>query len=476
MPVWTPLSGPQTIAYESQADVIGYGGAAGGGKTDLACGLALTKHKKIAVFRRESTQLTGIIDRLEELIGDKKGYNGQKNIWRLDDRQIELCSCQHSGDETKYQGRPKDLLVIDEAANFLESQVRFIMGWVRTTIPNQKCSTLMTFNPPTNAEGRWIVEYFAPWIDKKHPNPAEPGEIRYFATMDGADVEVATGEEFDHDGETIKPQSRTFIPSRISDNPYLLNTGYMSTLQSLPEPLRSQMLNGDFGAGCEDDPWQVIPTRWVEDAQARWKPRFSKPSMDGIGVDVACGGADETIISRRHGYWFDELLCYPGTETPDGPTTASLVIASRRDGSPCHVDVVGWGKSAVDFLVENKIQTIACNGANKTQQVTQSHGENDGNLKFVNSRALWWWRLREALDPVNNTGIELPNNSKLLADLTAPKWTLRQNGIQVESKDDIKKRLGRSTDSGDAVAYANICTDKQNNVATFTIPRGPGFG
>lgn len=35
---WRPLPGPQSMAYHSAADVVGYGGAAGGGKTDLACG------------------------------------------------------------------------------------------------------------------------------------------------------------------------------------------------------------------------------------------------------------------------------------------------------------------------------------------------------------------------------------------------------------------------------------------------------
>ena len=63
--------------------------------------------------------------------------------------------------------------------------------------------------------------------------------------------------------DIIKPLTRTFIPSRVTDNPYLMATGYISTLQSLPEPLRSQMLKGDFEAGTEDDPWQVIPTQWV---------------------------------------------------------------------------------------------------------------------------------------------------------------------------------------------------------------------
>ena len=40
--VWRPLPGPQSLAFHSEADIIGYGGAAGGGKTDLACGKSLT--------------------------------------------------------------------------------------------------------------------------------------------------------------------------------------------------------------------------------------------------------------------------------------------------------------------------------------------------------------------------------------------------------------------------------------------------
>ena len=183
---WRPLPGPQSVAYFSDADVIGFGGAAGGGKTDLACGKALTQHERIAIFRREGTELTAVIDRLVELVGHRDGYNGQERIWRMPKRQIELCSVPNLGDERKYQGRPKDLLVLDEAANMLEAQVRFLMGWVRSTTPGQKCQTLMTFNPPTSAEGRWIVAFFAPWIDKRFVGKrALPGEIRYVGVVPG---------------------------------------------------------------------------------------------------------------------------------------------------------------------------------------------------------------------------------------------------------------------------------------------------
>lgn len=125
-----PLPGPQMMAYYSEADLIGYGGAAGGGKSFLAIGKALTQHRKVMILRREATQLTGIIDDMTTLLGSRDGYNGQERIWRLPDgRQIEFGSVPNLGDEARYQGRPHDLLVFDEAANFLEVQVRFLLGW-----------------------------------------------------------------------------------------------------------------------------------------------------------------------------------------------------------------------------------------------------------------------------------------------------------------------------------------------------------
>ena len=337
--VWRPLPGPQSLAFHSEADIIGYGGAAGGGKTDLACGKSLTQHQKVLVLRREATQLTGIIDRFTELIGSRDGYNGAERIWRLPGKQIEFGSTPNLDDWNKYQGRPHDLLVFDEAANFLEAQVRALLGWLRSVDPAQRCQALLTFNPPTTAEGRWITAFFAPWLDKKHPKPAQPGELRWFAMIDGEEVEVPNGEPFQHGADLIKPMSRTFIPSRVSDNPYLMGTGYMATLQSLPEPLRSQMLYGDFNAGIEDDPWQVIPTAWVEAAQARWKRPDKLAPMDSLGVDVravagttrslpagmACGSTRPWSIraARR-----PTGRPWPGSPSPPSATTRWCISTS----------------------------------------------------------------------------------------------------------------------------------------------------
>ena len=476
--LWRPLPGPQMAAFNSEATILGYGGAAGGGKTDLACGLSLTEHRVIGIFRENGTELTGVIDRLQGLLGTRDGYNGQDKIWRTTTpdgigRQIELGSFPNPGDEKKYQGRPHDLLIFDETANMRESAVRFLMGWLRSTDPNQKrCRAVMTFNPPTTAEGRWIIRFFAPWLDPKYPNRAKPGELRYFATIEGKDFEVPDDRSFvlvgkervyDFDPKQFKetdvitPLSRTFIPSRVSDNPYLMGTSYVSVLQGLPEPLRSQMLNGDFMAGVEDDAMQVIPTQWVEIAQARWtKPARLEP-MDSLGVDIARGGRDNTVLARRHGMWFDEAIVYPGAQTPNGPTTAGLIMAAMRDTAPIHLDVIGVGSSPYDFLNDAGQDVYGVNVAEKSFATDQS-----GRLNFANKRSELWWKMREALDPANNTGIYLPKDQQLFADLCAPTWKLRGSSIQVESREDIIKRIGRSPDWASAYLLALIDTPKRS--------------
>src|SRR5439155_17623492 len=75
-----------------------------------------------------------------------------------------------------------------------------------------------------------------------------------------------------------------------------------------------------------------------------------------------------------------------------------------------------------------------------------------------NRRAATWWALREALDPETGAGIALPPDPALVADLAMPRWRLANRAgagaIQIEAKDEIRKRLGRSPDRGDAVVMA----------------------
>lgn len=466
---------PQQLAYDSPADELFYGGAAGGGKTDLLVGTALTRHHRSIIFRREFRQLAAIEERAASILGSRRGYNGTTRIWRLarlgglpPRRIMRFGACQHPGDETAYQGQPHDLIGFDEIAHFQEPQYRFLVGWNRTAMPGQRCRVIAAGNPPTNSEGDWVIQYWGPWLDETHPRPARPGELRWYAVIGGKDEEREDGAPFDWRGETIRPRSRTFIPSRIEDNPYLMETGYKATLQALPEPLRSRMLKGSFAAGREEDPWQVVPTEWVTAAQARWKARTRpKTPMTTLGLDPARGGRDETVAIPRHDDWFGEVVARPGAETPDGPSVAALAVSSLRDGACVVVDGIGVGASVYDHLAGAGVPCMAFIGSER------SHGrDRTGTLGFVNKRAEWWWRMREALDPAYGEAICLPPDPKLRADLCAPRWKVTPRGIRIESKEEIAARIGRSPDRGDAAIYA-LCDEAVRDVVRGGA--GPGF-
>ena len=480
--IWRAQVGRQSQAADCLAFVLGYGGSAGGGKTDLIAGLSVTEHQRAGIFRNEKTQTEGIIQRLGEVLGGTSGYNSQKSIWKTTvadiPRLIEFYGLANADDHQKAQGRAHDLKAYDEVTEQREFQVRFTMGWTRSSDPKQRCRVLMTMNPPTTTAGRWVIPYFGPWLDDKHPNPAAPGEIRWFTTINGKDNECVDNRPFvmfrgdplyDFDPrefpieKVITPTSRTFIPSRTKDNYFYVRSGYIQTLQALPEPLRSQMLEGNFNAGIEDDEWQVIPTAWVDAAMARWKPRPNgKGEMDSMGVDPACGGRDNFVISPRYGTWFDELIRIPGHEIPQetaGRVGAGKVIQHRRNRAPVHVDLIGWGLTVHNALYEEEVQVVGVSAARGSTEQTA-----DGLFGFFNYRAEMVWRMREALDPANAVQIDLPPDPKLKADLCAYRWT-RVRGpkkalIKIKLKDEMKVELGRSPDDGDAVIMANIDTLK----------------
>jgi hypothetical protein len=497
--LFKPDAGPQTEAWNCPADVLGYGGAGGGGKSFLICGLALAAHRRSLILRAQKVQTQKFVLDFTKLIGNRDGYSSQTSTWTYDDRIINFGGLDLAGDEEKWQGWDHDLKAFDEATQMREHQVRYVMGWNRTDIPGQRVRSVLTFNPPTTVTGRWVIKFFAPWIDRKAPKRAADGELLWMASIgDRHDVIVPDHRPFviheksgeyiydfdpaDYRGadqtKIITPKSRTFIQSRVTDNPRYVATGYIATLQQLPEPLRSQMLEGSFTAGIEDDASQLIPTAWVEAAMRRWRPRDEKGVMDSMGVDVSRGnmggltggaGKDRTVIARRHGTWFDDLVSLRGINVNDGADVAAQVINRRRDDAPVHIDIVGVGTSPHDFLVKSHVQTIAINGAAKSLGTDQS-----GQLKFVNLRSELYWRMREALDPMNPHPIALPDDAELLADLTAPRWWLTPAGIQVEPKHGkptadgkptgLIARLGRSPDRGDAVVYALVSTPKRQVV------------
>lgn len=200
---------------------------------------------------------------------------------------------------------------------------------------------------------------------------------------------------------------------------------------------------GQFPAEGEDT---LIPLAWIEAAMARWGEVPEDEPVE-IGVDVARFGSDKTVIATRRGRKVLPLKVYAKQDTME---TVGRVIAEQRDAkaSTIKVDVIGIGSGVVDRLKEQRYPVIGINVAEAAMDTE----------KFANLRSELWWGLRERLDPnpkVNPDPIALPSDDELLADLSGIKYKIDSRGrIQVESKDDMKKRLGRSPDRGDAVVLA----------------------
>lgn len=452
--VWTQNPGPQTRAMECDADELFYGGEAGGGKSDLLVGLSLTKHRKSLVLRRTNVEANKLVDRFAEVLQTRVGWNSQDDVWRLaDGRVMDIRGCQHEDDKQKFKGAPHDLIGFDEIADFSETQYRFIIGWNRSTDKAQRCRVVATGNPPTSPEGLWVLKYWGAWVDPTHPKPAKEGELRWYTTIAGVDREVDGPGPHLIKGDMITARSRTFIRARLSDNPDLEESGYRSVLAAMPEELRAAYMEGRFDAGLKDSAYQVIPTAWVIAAQERWKPDgHDGLTMTAVGLDPAGGGRDSAEIAVRYGGWYGHLHSEKGEQTGDGSLTCAAVVKFRRDGAPIVVDAGGgYGGAVILRFKDNEIDYLAFNGANTSLARTK-----DGTLRFANKRAEVWWKFREELNPDQEGGsaICLPPDPELKADLCTPTYTMSAKGILLESKDEIRKRLGRSPGKGDAVTLA----------------------
>jgi hypothetical protein len=182
--------------------------------------------------------------------------------------------------------------------------------------------------------------------------------------------------------------------------------------------------------------------------------------MTAMALDPAGGGRDSAELARRHGGWYAELISAKGQETADGSATAAMVVRYRLDSAPVIVDVGGgYGGGVTVRLKDNGIEPVPFVALWESIEKTK-----DGSLGFANKRAEAWWKFREALDPDQPDGsaIALPPDPELRADLCTPTWKLTARGILLESKDDIRKRLGRSPGKGDAVV---MCWSEGNAAA-----------
>lgn len=218
----------------------------------------------------------------------------------------------------------------------------------------------------------------------------------------------------------------------------------------------------------------LIRRSWLEAAAERWQtgaceviparqlggePTRVKTLARVAAIDPARFGSDRTALAVRQGGILRVLDSWTARDTME---TCGLALVRLEhaggalsnhgiaDLTPVHsrteeliVDEVGLGAGVLDRLSEQGYAVRGFNGGRDPSPVASAS-------RFLNLRAAVYWHLRELLE---SGRIALPREPQLFDELCATQWKVNSAGrVQIESKDELKARLGRSPDLADAVA------------------------
>jgi hypothetical protein len=236
-----------------------------------------------------------------------------------------------------------------------------------------------------------------------------------------------------------------FQPSSLADNPGIPEA-YKASVANLPEAEYRRFIQGEWEV--ENDPNQLIHLEWVWNAK-NVDPVFGRNS---IGVDVARYGKDKTCLCLASGNAVVKIEQFDQMST-----TRTAKITSVWANDPVWpvmqdnliVDAVGLGAGTADRLVEMGYRDLRefIAGAKPVPRKKSF-------FQFANRRSQAWWEFREML---RLGQVSLPDDfpEDAISDLVAPRYEITQDRVvKVETKDDIKERLGRSTDYGDSIVTA----------------------
>jgi hypothetical protein len=418
-----------------------------------------------------SSQVSAILWREIEKLHRRLHLPGQINMGRVPEWKIgkELVGYGRKPadyDESGFQGihQKHVLIIIDEASGIPEQ----LWTAVDALATNEHARVLAIGNPDTaHSRFRAMCIPGSGWHTIRLDGLLSPNFSRDEVKAVSA-IQRQTGDLYqyflDHD-----------IPFSQEQIPYDLTQMLLSPLWVAERMLAWGVLRDADGTWTETPLWQskvravfpedsgangVIPLPWIRAAQERGRilakqlaedPHLEEELLGSYvyGCDVARYGSDETVLSTRRGR---NVLRIERFANQDTQTTA-LRINSRMSEHPASiavVDVIGLGAGVVDRLQELERETISFNSAARTD-MHDSHGE----FTFPNQRSAAWWNLRELLDPDNPDPLTLPDDEQLAAELSAPRWRVLAGAkIQVEPKDDTRKRIRRSPDSADAVVMS----------------------
>lgn len=222
-----------------------------------------------------------------------------------------------------------------------------------------------------------------------------------------------------------------------------------------PEDLFRKKVLGKFPKVADD---VLIPMQWIEAAQERWrKYKGERTGTNWLGVDVAGMGRDATVYCNRIENWVAPFKKHNSGGTADHMRVAGDIINHRRQHPTSFVSIDTIGEGAGVYARAHEIDDspyiISCKYSEGAKARDKELTDITGQYKFLNMRAYLFWCIRDWLNPKNNTGAMLPPDEEFSEEATEIRWSFRSDGkIVIEPKEDIKKRLGRSTDKFDALA------------------------
>lgn len=299
-----PQPGPQTKFLRCSADVVFYGGSAGGGKTYalLLNPLYHIDNSKFGAvtFRRTTKQVRsegGLWDTAQDLysaIGAKLNQQELACEWSTGAKHT-FAHMEHEKNRLDWQGAQIPLIQFDELTHFTWKQFTYMLSRNRSVsgVPGRIRATL---NPDPDHWARRFIDW---WIDDDGlAIEQRSGVIRYFIVSGDDVIWGETRDELIEKHPGSLPKSFTFIRSKLEDNKILMDAdpGYLANLQALPRVERAQLLGGNWNirphAGMffrrsDFELVDVAPhcTRWVR----AWDQAGTKKTRDSDDPDWTAG-------------------------------------------------------------------------------------------------------------------------------------------------------------------------------------------
>lgn len=330
-----PQAGPQTQFMASPADIIIYGGAAGGGKT-YALLLESLRHKDVkgfgaVIFRHNYNQITaegGLWDASNKIFGqvpDAHPRKSPKLHWRFDGgAKLSFAHIERDEDLKSWQGTEIAYIGFDELTHFTKHQFLYMLSRNRTTC-GVRPYVRATCNPDSDS---WVADFISWWIDQDtgYAIPERSGQIRWMVVLNDiiywGDSPEELAEKYEVNVDDCK--SVTFIASRLEDNKILMDSdpGYLANLKAMTEVDMERLLRGN---------WKI---------KAAAGSFFKRSQVGEILTEVP-----NDLVAVCRGW---DLAATDKDEDDEAAFTAGVLMGRRENGRFVIIDVINRQLKAGD--------------------------------------------------------------------------------------------------------------------------------